>query len=225
MSFTFIDSAAVREVIAGKRVAIVGSGPGSLENEPGFVDGHEIVCRVNNYKTGAAQGKRCDVHYSFFGTSIRKTAEELKRDGVRLVLCKCPDAKVMESEWHRLHGKPHGVDFRYIYRDRAAWWFCPTYVPTVAEFLHVFSMLGDHIPSTGFSAVVEILRHDPAAIYLTGFDFFASRVHNVNEPWRPGNPNDPIGHAPERERAWLREHLDGLVTMDPTLAKIMQEER
>lgn len=219
----FCDSAAVAAELAGKRVAIVGSGPGSLDNEPGFVDGHDVVVRVNNYKTGEAQGKRCDVFYSFFGGSIKKDRAELVQDGVRLCMAKCPDAKFMESEWHRKMAKPHGVDFRYIYRDRATWWFCPVFVPSVGEFKEVFDLLDAHIPSTGFSALYEVFRHGPAHVYLTGFDFFSSRIHNVNEPWRPGNPDDPIGHAPERERAWLAQHLDQ-VAMDPRLTEIMAKE-
>lgn len=210
----------VSNVLRGKRVAVVGSGPGALDNEPGFVDSHDVVARVNNYKLSAATGFRADVFYSFFGGSIKKTAEELSKDGVQLCMCKCPDAKFMDSEWHRRMNKPHGTDFRYIYRDRAAWWFCPTYVPSLTEFLKVFEMLDRHIPSTGFSALLAVLEHQPASVYLTGFDFFASRVHNVNEPWRPGNPDDPIGHAPERERAWLSKHMDG-ITMDKRLTQIM----
>ncbi len=215
------DRAAVSAVIAGKRVAIVGSGPGALDNAPGFVDSHDVVVRVNNFKCSEPTGFRTDVFYSFFGGSIKKSAEALIADGVKLCLCKCPDAKFLESEWHRRNNKPHGVDFRYIYRDRADWWFCQTYVPSLPEFMEVFNMLGQHIPSTGFSALMEVRSHNPASIYLTGMDFFSSRIHNVNEPWRPGNPDDPIGHAPERERAWLAEHLDG-ITMDNRLSEIMK---
>lgn len=208
-------------MFAGKRVAIVGSGPGCLNNDPGYVDGFDVVVRVNNYKVGRAQGYRTDVHYSFFGDSIRKTADELKADGVKLCVCKCPDAKFFDSEWHRRMNKPNGVDFRYIYRHRAAWWFCPTYVPTLDEFLAVFNMLDHHIPSTGFSALLAVLEHAPASVHATGFDFFSSRVHNVNEPWRPGNPDDPIGHAPELERKWLAANLDR-VSMDARLTEIMK---
>lgn len=219
----FSDPELMRETFAGRRVAIVGSGPGSLDNEPGFVDAHDVVVRVNNYKTGSAQGTRCDVFYSFFGGSIKKDRAALEHDGVRLCVCKCPDAKFMESEWHRKMCKPHGVDFRYIYRDRRAWWFCPTYVPTAEAFKADFDMLAGHIPSTGFSALLEVRRQAPASIYLTGFDFFASRIHNVNEPWRPGNPEDPIGHAPEREREWVAAHRDGL-TFDRRLTEIMESQ-
>lgn len=206
---------------AGKRVAVVGSGPGCLDNDPGYVDGFDVVVRVNNYRTGPAQGYRTDAFYSFFGDSIKKTADELKADGVKLCMCKCPDAKFMESEWHRRMNKPNGVDFRYIYRHRRDWWFCPTYVPTLDEFLAVFNMLDHHIPSTGFSALLAVLEHAPISVHATGFDFFSSRVHNVNEPWRPGNPDDPIGHAPELERKWLAANLDH-VTMDARLTEIMR---
>lgn len=220
----FCDKAYVRHAFDGKRVAIVGSGPGCLDNEPGFIDGHEVVVRVNNYKTGRTQGKRCDVFYSFFGGSIKKNADELKADGVKLCLCKCPDAKFMESEWHRQKGKLNGVDFRYIYQHRKEWWFCPTYVPPLDEFLAVFEMLKRHIPSTGFSALLLVLEQNPASVYMTGFDFFASRTHNVNEPWRPGSPDDPIGHAPELEREWLAKHGEN-VLMDRRLTEIMEEHR
>lgn len=216
-----LDRPDLADRFCGKTVAIVGSGPGVLQNEPGFVDSHDLVVRVNNYKTSAAAGYRCDAHYSFYGTSISKTADELRADGVTMCLAKCPDAKFMDSEWHRVNGKPHGVDFRYIYRQRAAWWFCPVYVPHLDEFVASFDLLGQHIPSTGFSALLLVLSLAPASVYLTGFDFFASRVHNVDEPWRPGNPSDPIGHAPERERAWLAQHLDR-VTLDATLTEIMK---
>src|SRR5262245_11446597 len=102
----------------GKSVAIVGSGPSVLENVPGQIDAHDVVVRVNNYRLGERQGERCDVHYSFYGHSIRKTATELQGDGVRLMMCKCPNAKPLNSEWHEQKGKPHGVDFRYIYQLR-----------------------------------------------------------------------------------------------------------
>ncbi len=217
----FCDSETVRRAFAGKRVALVGSGPGVLDNKEGFVDSHEVVVRVNNYKIGAPQGRRCDVFYSFFGTSVRKSAAELKRDGVRLCVCKCPDAQFMESAWHCRRGRPHGVDFSYIYRARQAWWFCETYVPTTERFLEWFNLLGGHVPTTGFAALLEILSHEPASVYMTGFDFFQSRVHNVNERWRPGDPSDPIGHAPERERQWVLRNTERL-TFDPALTRALR---
>jgi hypothetical protein len=206
----------------GKSVAIVGSGPGATKNERGAVDRNDVVVRVNNYKLEAGTGRRTDVFYSFFGPSIKKTADELVRDGVKLCMCKCPDAKFMESDWHRTRNKPYGVDFRYVYERRAGWWFCDTYVPSVDDFIAGFELLGGHIPTTGFAAILDVLSCNPRAAFLTGFDFFRSRVHNVNEPWRQKNTDDPIRHEPEREFLWLRENWSRYpIEADETLARLL----
>lgn len=219
----FCDRRHVEKVLAGRSVAIVGSGPGADENPLGFVDSYDVVVRVNNYKFGVCTGRRTDVFYSFFGSSIRKRREQLLLDGVRLCMCKCPDAKPIESEWHERTGKLNGIDFRYIYRERAGWWFCPTYVPTVEEFLVGFELLGRHVPTTGFSAILDVLSYKPSSVYLTGFDFFSSGVHNLNERWRPKNNGDPIAHAPDRERAWLADNIGRFpIMVDKTLERTMR---
>jgi hypothetical protein len=164
------------------------------------------------------------VFYSFFGTSIRKTSDELKNDGVKLCMSKLPNAKVLESAWHRDNDKMIGVDFRSHYERRARmnFWFCDTYIPTVEEFFVGFKLLGDHMPTTGFSAILDVLSFKPAAVYLTGFDFFRSNLHNVDEPWKQKNADDPFKHEPEREREWLvknvREHP---LALDIDLARVI----
>lgn len=163
---------------------------------------------------------RADVHMSFYGNSIKKTASELKRDGVKLCVAKCPDDQFMESEWHRRRGKMTGVDFRYIYRNRAAFWFCPTYVPTTEEFLQSFELLNRHIPTTGFAAVLQVLACEPANVFISGVDFFQTQVHNVNERWKSGDPGDPIGHRADLEREWFINNVERLpITMDALLAQ------
>lgn len=202
----FITFEEVVPYFKGKTVAVVGSGPGCLDNAPGFIEKHDVVVRVNNYRTGEAQGMRTDVHYSFYGNSIRKTADELKLNGVKLCLCKCPNSKAIDCAWHERMGKQEGVDYRYIYRNREAWWFVDTFIPTDAHYLKTFEMLGKHIPTTGFSAILDVLACQPGSVYLTGFDFFKSGVHNVSEPWRPGHPDDPICHRPDLEAQWIFEN-------------------
>lgn len=221
----FVSFAEVAEYFRGKTVAIVGSAPSVLDNAPGFVDSHDVVVRANNYRTSEQAGFRCDAHYSFYGTSIRKTATELQNDGVRLLMCKCPNAKPIECDWHERHKKQLGIDFRYIYEMRKDFWFCDTFVPTVEHFLRGFELLGRHIPTTGFSAILDVLACEPRSVYLTGFDGFASGLHNVNEPWRAGDPADPIGHRPGLEFAWLRDNADKHPLMfDRKLAGMMREE-
>lgn len=202
----FCDKSRLFEAFEGKTVAIVGSGPSVLANESGFIDSHDVVVRVNNYKLVGTTGRRTDVHYSFYGTSIMKTADELKNDGVYLCVCKCPNDKFIESRWHERNGKTNGIDFRYIYEFRKSFWFVDTYVPTTEEFLEDFELLKKHIPTTGFSAIINTIKYNPKSVYVTGFDFFQSRIHNVNERWRRNNPSDPIGHQPEFEFEWLRKN-------------------
>jgi hypothetical protein len=203
----FVSQSEVAERIRGKTVAIVGSAPSVLKNPVGLVDSHDVVVRANNYRLSAWAGLRTDVHYSFYGSSIRKSASDLRRDGVTLCWCKCPNSKPIESPWHEANGKLAGIDFRYIYETRRAWWFCDTLVPDDASFLAKFELLDRRIPTTGFAAILDVLACEPASVYLTGFDFFTSGIHNVSERWTPGNPNDPIGHRPDMEMEWLRQNL------------------
>ena len=211
-------------MLEGKSVAIVGSGPSSLENAIGFVDSHQVVVRANNYKTGPRQGFKTHVFYSFFGRSIKKKKFELQRDGVKLCMCKCPNAKFIESDWHDRNGKYNGVDFRYIYALRKGFWFCNTYVPTVDEFMRGFNLLNQHVPTTGFSALLDVLSYKPRSVYMTGFDFFRSGIHNVNEPWKKINNDDPIGHVPELELQWLKANYQALnINLDKKLLAMVNE--
>lgn len=220
----FVDRSAVSARLAGRRVALVGSGPGVLGNAPGLIDSHDVVIRVNNHRlVDEATGRRTDVHYSFYGSSVKKTADELRAEGVVLCMCKCPDAKPIESRWHERMRKLHGIDFRYIYEARADWWFCDTYVPTVEEFMSHFQLLGGHVPTTGFAALLDVLSYEPASVYMTGFDFFTSGRHNVNERWKPGRPDDPIGHVPQIEAAWLRWNMHRHpITTDAALSRVLE---
>lgn len=222
----FVPFSEVAARLRGKRVAVVGSAPCVLDNAPGFIDGHDLVIRANNYKTSEAAGFRCDVHYSFYGSSIKKAAGELKRDGVTLCMCKCPNAKPIESPWHVKMNKPMGVDFRYIYEKRATWWFTDTFVPDVPHFLRTFELLDGHIPTTGFAAILDVLACEPVSLYLTGFDGFTSGLHNVNEKWRPGDPTDPIGHRPELELAWIAANLENYpLSADAKLTGLIRAHR
>ena len=220
----FCDRSVVSKMLEGKSVAIVGSGPSSLENAIGFVDSHQVVVRANNYKTGPRQGLKTHVFYSFFGRSIKKKKFELQRDGVKLCMCKCPNAKFIESDWHDRNGKYNGVDFRYIYALRKGFWFCDTYVPTVDEFMRGFNLLNQHVPTTGFSALLDVLSYNPRSVYMTGFDFFRSGIHNVNEPWKKINNDDPIGHVPELELQWLKANYQALnIKLDKKLLAMVNE--
>lgn len=220
----FVTRSDIRPRFEGKTVAIVGSGPGVLENDKGFIDSHDVVVRINNFKIiPPATGARTDVFYSFFGRSIKKEKYELKRSGVTLCMCKCPNDHAIDSDWHVRNRQMIGVDYRPHYERRKDWWFCDTYIPTKQEFLASFELLGRHVPTTGFACILDVLLLGPRSVYLTGFDFYRSGIHNVNERWRPRNSTDPIGHVPEVELAWLRKHKDSYPLMfDARLSGLLQ---
>jgi hypothetical protein len=126
----------------------VGSAPSCLDNKTGFIDDHDVVVRVNNYKTYQQTGYRTDVHYSFYGRSIKKTSKQLLKDGVYLSMCKCPNTQFIECGWHRENRKMNGVDFGYIYEHRRGFWFTDTYIPENEDFLKTFELLNKHVPTT-----------------------------------------------------------------------------
>jgi hypothetical protein len=219
MNFVSLDK--VRERLAGS-VAIVGSAPSCLDNEKGFIDSHDVVIRINNYKLIGGTGARTDILYSFFGSSVRKSVEELKSDGVKLCICKCPDSKFIESRWHEKHGKPEGIDFRPLYKRRKRWWFTDTFIPSTELFLEKFNLLDNHIPTTGFSCIYDVLKLGIRP-YITGFDFFTTKLHNVDELWRPGSLDDPIGHRPQKELEWLRQNQYRM-TVDKILYSLINKD-
>ena len=222
----FIDFEDVKPFFKDKRVALAGSAPSILDNAAGFIESYDVIVRINNHKCGPAQGFRTDVFYSFFGTSIKKSAVELKHEGVKLMMCKCPDDKPIASEWHERNGKTAGIDFTYIYQNRKSFWFCDTFIPTSKMFMEKFQLLNGHIPTTGFSALLDVLSCEPKSLYLTGFDFFSSGVHNVDEKWRPGDPGDPIGHRPQLELEWLIDNQKRYpLAFDARLAEIIKQKR
>ena len=205
----FIDFEQVKDIFNGKTVAIVGSGPSVLDNPVGRIDSFDIVCRINNFKIFPETGSRTDVFYSFFGGSIFTTHKELK--DTWLCMAKYPVGGIGHLvEWGNYQPNPRGINYEWVYENRRDWWFCDTYIPTMERFVEYFNLLDRHVPTTGFSCILDINECD-CEIYLTGFDFFKSGKHNVNEKWIHRNPEDPIGHRPELERQWISDHKDRFI--------------
>jgi hypothetical protein len=207
---SFVTKESLVPVFNNARVAIVCSGPSCLNNKGQDIDDYDVVVRVNNYKIKGFEdkvGTRTDVYYSFFGGSIKKTAEELRADGTYLCMCKCPNEKVVDHDkmvdWDE---KNTGGDFRPIYRRRENFWFCRTYIPELRDFQKQMKLLDGHIPTTGFSAILTIMGFLPKELYITGFDGFKSGIHNVDEKWNDKSGRiDPICHEPAKELKLLQE--------------------
>ena len=88
----FISLDQMRARFKGKSIAVIGSGPTALLNSGEHIDSHDLIIRIQNYKMRGFEsqvGSRTDVHYSFYGMSMRKTAKELQEDGVSLACASC----------------------------------------------------------------------------------------------------------------------------------------
>jgi len=223
---TFVNKSYLLNKFRGKRVAVFGSAPSCLLNDGNHIDAFDIIVRVNNYKIKGFEsnvGSRCDVYYSFFGGSIKKSKEELIEDGVKLCMCKCPNDFVVDhSEMVDFDPKNVGGDFRPIYRRRDDFWFCNTYIPTKEAFLFYFNLLNGHIPTTGFSCILDLIDCKPSELYITGFDGFNSKIHNVNEKWRDKSDRvDPICHMPNAEIHLIKAYamLYPFIKLDRSLSK------
>lgn len=220
MKFVNLDQA--KKWIAGKSVILIGSAPSVLDCEPDYIDSKNVIIRVNNFKLGERQGYRADIHYSFYGTSIRVRRETLQNSGVMLCMCKLPNSKPLQSAWHESNGKICGIDYRYIYENRKEWWWCDTFIPDDQFFLDKFNLLNQHQPTTGFAAILDVLACEPSELELVGYDFFTSGIHNYNEKWTHRNADDPICHRPDLELKWLKENVDKYpITLDKKLKEII----
>ncbi len=205
------------EQFAGKRVVVVGSAPSCLHNTKEEIEDYDEIVRVNNYKTKGYDkrgrwydytekvGERTDYHFSFYGGSIRKTQEDLK--GIKAHLCKCPNDECHVTSWHIRNRQKQGGDFRPLYRRREGFWIAPVYIPNLDDYLKLFDRLGRHVPSTGLYAIYELMLARPKELYITGFDFMTSILHNVDERWLKGRQDDPIKHDWEGEKIQIRKWI------------------
>jgi hypothetical protein len=227
----------LHETFKGKRVAIVGSAPSALKNDAQYIDRYDEIVRINNFKTVGTDlkgrdydfrpqvGYRTDWHYSFYGGSIRTSHKEL--EGIKGHLCKCPNEEIVHlTEWHKMRKLEKGCGWAWIYRKRKDYWIAPLYIPTKAHYLECFDMLGQHVPSTGFACLWEFASMPVKEMYVTGFDFFTSGVHNINEKWNKGMSDDPIRHLPEKERAifktWAKK-MPSKIKLDKYLRRLFSE--
>lgn len=202
---------------SGKRVVIIGSAPSGKDNTAKDIESYDEIIRVNNYKTFGIDirgkrydyrkylGTRTDYHYSFYGGSIRKTANDL--NGIKGHLCKCPNDDCHVTEWHKKNNQIQGGDFRPIYRRRHDFWIAPVYVPEKEHYMRLFNLLSKHVPSTGFACIWELMQCSPRELYITGFDFMTSKRHNVDEMWREGRHDDPIKHDWDKENQLFKRWL------------------
>jgi hypothetical protein len=173
-----------------KSVIILGSAPSVKENKAEFLESFDVIVRLNNYKF-FNECVRTDIYYSYFGRSIKKTKQDIINDDIKYIICKYPNCN-----W----GDPKdGIqdNWSWVYEYRKGFFPIPYYIPSNKVFKENFDIL-NRVPTTGIAAILDIFRFKPKSIYISGFDFFSSKIHNIGEPWKDGDGN----HDLEKEK-WL----------------------
>jgi len=199
----------IKDYIKDKSVIILGSAPSVVENTDLFINSFQIIVRLNNYKI-FNDSTRTDIYYSYFGRNIKKTKNDLIKDKIKYIMCKYP-----VSNWgKRIDGLQD--DWSWVYEYRKGYFVIPYYIPTDKDFKSNFDLL-DRVPTTGVSAILDILRFKPKYMHVTGFDFFQSGKHNINEKWdNSGN------HNLEGERKLIKKlHTENKINVDNNIKRIL----
>ena len=177
------------DFIKNKKLLIVGGAPSAINKNQEWYDSFDIIVRVNNYKK--VNSDRTDIFFSYFGRNIKKSKEELIEEGVKFLINKCPNADMTEL---LKNCEIQDKDYRWIYKLRKDWWFCPLISLTKEELLEQIEILGGFMPTVGLSSILFFLKFENP-ITIIGFDCFDSGVHNLNERWDGSG-----GHAPNKEK-------------------------
>lgn len=218
-----VDEEYITKFFWNKTVLVLGSAPNVLETETDFMDSFDLIVRVNNYKNFNSC-RRTDVYASFFGKSIRKDIHNLRQDGVRLLMAKCPDDIVEVKNPDGSINTKLSEDFRWIYEFRNEWFKVagiPLFIQTVENFNN------NNIPikqicTTGVAIILDILRCKPKHLYFAGFDFAMSGMHNINK--RMIIKPEPNCHHFEDEFYYMREKVRTLKNLDcsPAIKKLFE---
>jgi len=178
--------------ITNKKILIVGGAPSASKKSKNWYDSFDVIVRLNNYKK--ATDSKTDIFFSYFGRNIKKTKEELLKDGVKFLINKYPN-KDLSKELK--NSNIDDKDYRWVYNLRKDWWFCTLISLTKEELLYQIELLGGYMPTVGLSAILFFLQFKNP-ITIIGFDCFESGKHNLDEDWDySGN------HATSKEKSLL----------------------
>jgi hypothetical protein len=90
--------------------------------------------------------------------------------------------------------------------------------------MKAFRLLHYHVPTTGFACLWEMFQLPIKQMYITGFDFMTSNIHNMDEKWNPGRQDDPVRHMHSVEADIVKEWARGnnKILLDKHLRKMFK---
>ena len=172
-----------------KSILLVGGGPDANLLTSKEYDSFDYIIRINNFKY-ANECKRTDFWYSYFGRNIKNLEDRIEQENIKALICKYPIdieigglnvSELRDPLWNKIN--------------------IPVYVPNITESIQTNNSL-DISPTAGFAAILSILKVPLVHLTIIGFDFFASKIHDLNEEWDSSG-----GHKPEIEKEYI-ENLE-----------------
>jgi len=170
--------------IRGMTVLIVGGAPSASNLTAKQYNEYDVIIRINNFKY-ANECKRTDYWFSYFGNNIKRVEERIQEENIKNIICKYPINE--EFGWtHELRKTIWTQDLN-------------VFIPTEKESFQT-NNLYKISPTAGLACIIAVLRGKPSLLRIIGFDFFETKVHNLDEKW-----DESGGHEMIKEK--------GIVTM------------
>ena len=213
----------------GKRIAIIGAADSAFEEKKGeFIDGHDIVIRINRapYSWSAEKAeyigsKFTYLYHSFFENNYSGGGpidwEYFDRIGIKKVINPISSGKGLVT---------HLNYYRRQHSTRR------TYILTRPTYKEITKSLQSYIPTVGFSALMSVLESDFQELYITGFTFFQTpyadnyRDHLQNKKDNQRHIGKQGLHNPELEFKIFRKKISSVsdikkIRYDPELRRII----
>jgi hypothetical protein len=186
----------------GKRVAIVGAAETAFQQKMGeFIDGHDIVIRVNkapyawnSTKAEFIGSKFTHLYHSFYENNYSGGGPIdwalYDRIGVQKLINPLTSRKGLLAHFN--YYKRQEVDRK-------------TYMLKAKSYKKISYRLNGYVPTIGFCALMTVLQSDFKSLYITGFTFFQStyaagyRDHFLNKKNNLQHIKDQGLHLPLKE--------------------------
>jgi hypothetical protein len=208
---------AERLEVRGASLAIVGNAGYLSELSQGErIDSHDLVLRMNNFRTAGFEpqvGRKLDLFLTTFHNDVDLSNPALGQ--ARLIIASVPYnfAKSRRRGLQQRHAEFIVGGLRQMGRREV-------FVPGTEYFTAARQQIGRY-PTTGAMALLlslDVLLPACGSLFVTGFSFFEGRGHYFHD-----QPVTAANHDPARERQWLCERLaphvaSGRVRLDEQMA-------
>jgi hypothetical protein len=194
-------------------LAIVGNAGYLVElNQGNKIDRHDLVLRMNNFRTAGFEsqvGQRTDIFLSTFYHDVDLTNPAIP--ACRLLIASVPFNHQRDRQQGILQKHAEQITQGLTRLGRRQ-----VFVPEWEYFLAQKQAIGKY-PTSGAMALLlatQFLLGVCRSVYVTGFSFFSGPSHYFSN-----QQVNPRNHAPEREQQFIRELLkphvaSGRVTLD-----------